>query len=156
VDELLEFIGEDSRTRSITPPLPSTVTAKKKSNKKAKKKKKSSKMDVDEEIDKKDDGKQDDAGKSTSNSSSSKDDEDDDDLEDLVIKFELLEDGFEEPQDPEEEGDDLDPEMRAALDKEVEEFRQRLESINSQTRTSPKIPLPIPAASFVSSLVGVH
>jgi hypothetical protein len=31
------------------------------------------------------------------------------------------------------EEDDLDPELKAALDKEVEEFRQRLESMNSQT-----------------------
>lgn len=31
----------------------------------------------------------------------------------------------------EESDDDLDPEMKAALDKEVEEFRQRLESMNN-------------------------
>jgi hypothetical protein len=28
--------------------------------------------------------------------------------------------------------EELDPEMQAALDREVEEFRQRLESINTQ------------------------
>ena len=31
-----------------------------------------------------------------------------------------------------EEEDDLDPEKKAALDKEVEEFRQRLESMNNK------------------------
>lgn len=48
-----------------------------------------------------------------------------------------------------------DPEM-AEIDREVEEFRQRLESVNKQNRYSPKLQLPISAASFVSSLVGVH
>jgi hypothetical protein len=35
----------------------------------------------------------------------------------------------------EEEDDDLDPEKKAALDKEVEEFRQRLESMSSNSKT---------------------
>jgi len=71
--------------------------------------------------------------------------DDDDDEDDLIPNMSESEDST-----------DLDPELQAALDKEVEEFRQRLESINSQTRTNPKIPLPVPAAAFVSSLVGVH
>jgi len=56
----------------------------------------------------------------------------------------------------EEEEEDVDPEMQAAVDKEVEEFRQRLESMNTNTQNSRKLQLPISAASFVSSLVGVH
>jgi len=165
VDELLEFIGEDPKNgRAITPPLPLLtntsipIPTKKKANKKAKKKKKGPKADDD--LEKKEENlKQDDVGlgKSTSNSSSSKDEEDEDDLY-YLDKDDVLEEGLEEGVQfsEEEEGDDLDPEMRAALDKEVEDFRQRLESINSQTRTAPKIPLPVSAASFVSSLVGVH
>jgi len=53
-----------------------------------------------------------------------------------------------------EDEENLDPETQAALDREVEEFRQRLESTNNQNGR--KIQLPISAASFVSSLVGVH
>lgn len=52
--------------------------------------------------------------------------------------------------------DDLDPKQKADLDKEVEEFRLRLESMNTNTITSkPRIPLPVSASSFVSSLAGV-
>jgi len=56
----------------------------------------------------------------------------------------------------EERDEDIDPELQAQLDKEVEEFRQRLELMNTEKRDTPKIPLPMSAASFVSSLVGVH
>jgi len=41
------------------------------------------------------------------------------------------------------EPDGIDPELRAALDKEVEEFRQRLEATNIQNRSIPKLRLPI-------------
>jgi len=54
------------------------------------------------------------------------------------------------------EVDDINPEMQAALDQEVEEFRQRLENVNSLESSKPKIPLPVSASFFVSSLVGVH
>eukprot|EP01114_Cavostelium_apophysatum_P007376 TRINITY_DN19464_c0_g1_i1.p1 TRINITY_DN19464_c0_g1~~TRINITY_DN19464_c0_g1_i1.p1 ORF type:complete len:410 (-),score=100.99 TRINITY_DN19464_c0_g1_i1:159-1388(-) len=54
------------------------------------------------------------------------------------------------------EEDDLDPKQRADLDKEVEEFRQRLESVNTENQNpKQKIPLPVSASSFVNSLVGV-
>jgi len=53
-----------------------------------------------------------------------------------------------------EDEDDLDPELQEALDKEVEEFRLKLESINSQ-QTGPRIPFPAPTLK-IHSLVGVH
>jgi len=163
VDELLEFIGEDGKSaRPVTPPpvAQNGTTAKKKS-KKAKKKEKKKIHKAEELTDDKRRDQEKDTDKG-SNSSSGKEDEDDDD--DLYIKEDGSLDLAEEGSSPDEgnhyseedEGDDLDPEMRAALDKEVEEFRQRLETINSETRTSPKIQLSPSAASFVSSLVGVH
>lgn len=59
-------------------------------------------------------------------------------------------------QDKEEKKFEIDPEMEAALDREVEEFRQRLETINENNKDGPKIQLPASAASFASSVVGVH
>eukprot|EP01118_Nematostelium_gracile_P020244 TRINITY_DN976_c0_g1_i5.p1 TRINITY_DN976_c0_g1~~TRINITY_DN976_c0_g1_i5.p1 ORF type:complete len:148 (-),score=37.84 TRINITY_DN976_c0_g1_i5:120-563(-) len=53
-------------------------------------------------------------------------------------------------EDPE---DHLDENQRAELDREVEEFRQKLESINSQSRKEPKLQF---TGSFSSSMVGVH
>jgi len=163
VDELLEFIGEESKNnRSLTPPLPFALPATIPSKKKTKKsKKKDKKKRMDDEEKKEEELEKDDLddtekerllhhllGKSTSNSSSNEEDDDfDEEIDSKEDEEELIMD---------EEGDDLDPEVKAALDKEVEEFRLRLESANSQTRTAPKIPLPISAASFVSSLVGVH
>jgi len=60
---------------------------------------------------------------------------------------------LEETQSTEEE---IDPEMKDALDREIEEFRQRLESINQQHRDSPKIQLPLSVVSSLDQLVGVH
>jgi hypothetical protein len=42
----------------------------------------------------------------------------------------------------EEEDDDMDPELKAQQDREVEEFRRRLEQINNTTIQRPRIPLP--------------
>lgn len=58
-----------------------------------------------------------------SSDSGSRDEDDDEDMFD----DNAIEDDLDELQD------DLDPEARAALDKEVEEFRQRLESVNTQS-----------------------
>jgi len=52
-----------------------------------------------------------------------------------------------------EDDEDLDPELIAAIDKEVEEFRKKLEDINKQSTTLPKIPLPVPVDNFHSSCV---
>jgi len=62
---------------------------------------------------------------------------------------------FPEEEEEEEEEDaeqDLDPERIAAIDKEVEEFRQRLEAMNQQSNTVPKISLPfrIESSNFLS------
>lgn len=160
VDELLEFIGEDSKAnRPLTPPLSAqNASSSKKKSKKTKKKDKKRAQKEATDAKRKEQEKQEDVDKGSPSSSGKEDEED---LDDLYIK----EDGaVEEGSSPDEanqyseedEGDDLDPEKRAALDKEVEEFRQRLETINSQRRTSPKIQLSPSAASFVSSLVGVH
>eukprot|EP01119_Soliformovum_irregulare_P025730 TRINITY_DN9609_c0_g1_i2.p1 TRINITY_DN9609_c0_g1~~TRINITY_DN9609_c0_g1_i2.p1 ORF type:complete len:353 (-),score=95.78 TRINITY_DN9609_c0_g1_i2:122-1180(-) len=78
-------------------------------------------------------------------SNSSKEDDDEVEVEDFNLNS-----------GSSDEDDDLDPEMKAALDKEVEEFRQRLETMHSESRNLQKIPLPVSAASFVSSVVGVH
>lgn len=42
----------------------------------------------------------------------------------------------------EEEDDDMDPELKAQQDREVEEFRRRLEQINNTTIQRPRMPLP--------------
>jgi len=159
VDELLEFIETDAKSGyNISPQLPVVAGSKKKSSKKSKKKdRKRSQTKPEDDLDKREDIKQE-FEKSASNSSSSKDDEEEDDFDSKEDNSdELVEDWVPPEEGLEEAGEeDIDPEMRAVLDREVEEFRQRLESINTQTRTAPKIPLPISAASFVSSLVGVH
>jgi len=41
----------------------------------------------------------------------------------------------------EEEDDDMDPELKAQQDREVEEFRRRLEQVNNPTIQRPRIPL---------------
>lgn len=162
VDELLEFIGEDAKTPQSIPStsIIQSGNSTKKKSKKAKKKERKKAAQRSEDDKRRTSEKQEDIDKG-SNSSSSKEDEDD--LEFMYIKDDgniyigeegsSPDEGNHENEEGEEgEGDDLDPETKAALDKEVEEFRQRLETINSQTRTSPKIQLSPSTASFVSSL----
>eukprot|EP01117_Protostelium_nocturnum_P014153 TRINITY_DN5352_c0_g1_i1.p1 TRINITY_DN5352_c0_g1~~TRINITY_DN5352_c0_g1_i1.p1 ORF type:complete len:360 (+),score=142.98 TRINITY_DN5352_c0_g1_i1:200-1279(+) len=48
----------------------------------------------------------------------------------------------EEPANVDEDDEEFDPERLAELDREVEEFRLRLEQINSQSSSKPKIQLP--------------
>jgi hypothetical protein len=120
---LLSFI-EDSKGK------------KKKKNSKKNKKKKDDKDDKEDNISGSvspvpgPDAEAEDDKLSTRSSNGSQDDEE----EDLAM---MSADGTELEY---EEEDDIDPEMRAALDREVEEFRQRLESMNSKNvRNSYKI-----------------
>eukprot|EP00029_Vermamoeba_vermiformis_P007982 TRINITY_DN3607_c0_g1_i1.p1 TRINITY_DN3607_c0_g1~~TRINITY_DN3607_c0_g1_i1.p1 ORF type:complete len:429 (+),score=66.03 TRINITY_DN3607_c0_g1_i1:119-1405(+) len=53
-----------------------------------------------------------------------------------------------------EDDEELDPEQLAALDKEVEEFRQRLEAMNREVR-GPKLRVPIKGSAFSTSVVDV-
>eukprot|EP01103_Thecamoeba_quadrilineata_P003293 TRINITY_DN13084_c0_g1_i1.p1 TRINITY_DN13084_c0_g1~~TRINITY_DN13084_c0_g1_i1.p1 ORF type:complete len:320 (+),score=56.72 TRINITY_DN13084_c0_g1_i1:1-960(+) len=46
--------------------------------------------------------------------------------------------------------DELDPEMIAVIDKEVEDFRQRLETMNKQSLSMPKMTLPIATELLMS------
>jgi len=50
----------------------------------------------------------------------------------------------------------LDPEFKARVDREVEEWRKKLEKINNKSNQGPKIKLPIANEIFMAKVVGVR
>jgi len=139
VDQLLEFIEDSSKKNGSS----------KKKTTKPKKKKEKKKLETsshdqnsnsaggykdDESPDEKRDESSSSGHSPTNSIGSSKD-------------FELQEEIF-------ESDEEMDPKMKADLDKEVEEFRQRLESMNIQKERA-KVPVSV-STTFASSMVGVH
>jgi len=50
----------------------------------------------------------------------------------------------------------IDPEFQARVDREVEEWRQKLEQIHTETKHVPKIKLPITTELFMAKVIGVR